>query len=90
MTVGTLALSRPVGEVQPTASVTLTGKASQVKDPVLEQRDTAGGDWQPGPALTLETDGTFSIDVAPEATTLYRLSAGTIKGAVLRVPVAPA
>jgi stage II sporulation protein D len=90
MTVGMLALSRPIGEVQPTSSVTISGKALQVKNAVLEQRDASGGDWGPGPALTLDTDGTFSIDVAPEATTLYRLSAGTIKSAVLRVPVAPA
>ena len=90
LSVGVLALSRPVGEVQPAASVTITGKAVQVKNPVLEQRDATGGDWQPGPAITVGTDGTFSVDVAPEATTLYRLSAGTIKSAVLRVPVAPA
>jgi hypothetical protein len=71
-------------------SLTITGKVVQVKNPVLEQRDATGGDWEPGPAITVGSDGTFSVDVTPEATTLYRLSAGTIKSAVLRVPVAPA
>ena len=36
------------------------------------------------------TDGSFSLDVAPTATTQYRLTAGTIKSAVLQVAVAAA
>jgi stage II sporulation protein D len=88
ISVGVLSLSRPGGDVQPAAAVTITGKATQVQDPVLEQRSAADAGWQPGPALALGSDGSFSIDVSPAETTLYRLSAGTIKSAVLRVPVA--
>jgi hypothetical protein len=61
-----------------------------VQGPVLEQRSATGGAWEPGPALSLQPDGTFSLSVAPSETTLYRLSAGTIKSAVLRVAVATA
>jgi SpoIID/LytB domain protein len=87
MSVGVLSLSRPVGEITTGGSVTITGRATQVQGPVLEQRAASGGTWQAGPALSIQPDGTFSLSVAPTATTLYRLSAGTIKGAVLRVAV---
>jgi stage II sporulation protein D len=90
MSVGVLSLSRPVGVLAPEASVTITGKATGVKKPVLEQRPASGGAWQPGPSLSLQPGGTFSIDVAPTVTTQYRLSAGTIKGGVLPVVVAAA
>ena len=63
------------------------GRATQVQGPVLEQRAASGGTWQAGPALSIQPDGSFSLSVAPTATTLYRLSAGTIKSAVLRVAV---
>jgi hypothetical protein len=43
--------------------------------------------WQAGPALSVQPDGSFSVSVAPTVTTLYRLSAGTIRSAVLRVVV---
>jgi stage II sporulation protein D len=88
MAVGVLSLSRPLGVVPDGSSVTISGKATQVQNPVLEQRAAAGGEWQAGPALSLQPDGTFSIAVWPAGTTLYRLSAGTIKSATLRVPVA--
>jgi SpoIID/LytB domain protein len=87
MSVGMLSLSRPVGDIAPGASLTITGRATQVQSPVLEQRAASGGTWQAGPALSIQQDGTFSLSVAPSATTLYRLSAGTIKSAVLRVVV---
>jgi SpoIID/LytB domain protein len=87
MSVGVLSLSRPVGEIAPGGSQTITGRATQVQSPVLEQRAASGGTWQVGPALSIQPDGTFSLSVAPAATTLYRLSAGTIKSAVLRVVV---
>ncbi len=88
ITVGVLSLSRPVGEVSPGTTVTLTGRADRVADASLEQRVT-GSDWQPGPALAKESDGSFSVAVAPTATTQFRLAAGTIRSPVLRVVVAP-
>jgi stage II sporulation protein D len=87
MSVGVLSLARPVGELAAGGSLTITGRATQVQGAVLEQRPASGGTWQPGPALSIEPDGTFSLSVAPTATTMYRLSAGTIKSAVLRVVV---
>jgi stage II sporulation protein D len=86
--VGVLSLSRPVGTVVAGASVTLAGRAKQVAGVGLEQR-APGGDWQAGPALSLQPDGSFSLAVAPPATTQFRLSAGAVKSAVLTLPVAP-
>jgi SpoIID/LytB domain protein len=90
MSVGVLSLSRPVGVLAPEASVTISGKATRVPKPALEQRPFAGGAWQPGPSLSMQSDGTFSVDVAPTETMQYRLSSGTIKSAVLQVVVAAA
>jgi hypothetical protein len=87
MTIGVLALSRPGGDVAPGSSVTISGKATGAQSATLEQRAATGGTWQPGPALSLQSDGTFSVAVAPSAPTLYRLSAGTIKSAALKVAV---
>jgi stage II sporulation protein D len=87
MSVGVLALARPGGAAAAGNSVTLTGRATRVQSPVLEQRVAAGGTWEPGPALALRPDGTFAVAVAPSVTTQYRLSAGTIRSAVLRVVV---
>jgi stage II sporulation protein D len=88
LSVGELSLSRPVGQIPPGAPQTITGKATQVQSPVLEQRVASGGAWQAGPALSVQPDGSFSVSVSPTETMLYRLSAGTIKSAVLRVVVA--
>jgi stage II sporulation protein D len=86
--VGVLSLSRPVGPVAAGASVTLTGRIEQVDGAVLEQR-TVGGDWQAGPSFTVQPDGTFSLATAVSAATQFRLSAGTVKSAILQVVVAP-
>jgi len=86
--VGVLSLSRPGGIVGAGTSVTLAGRAKQVDGVTLEQRPP-GGDWQAGPALSLQSDGTFSVAVEPAETTQFRLSAGAVKSAALSVPVAP-
>jgi stage II sporulation protein D len=90
MNVGVLALSRPAGTLSPEATTTITGKATGVKSPVLEQRPELGGAWQAGPSLSVQPDGSFSVTVDPAATTLYRLSAGSITSGILRVVVAAA
>ena len=86
--VGVLLLSRSAGRVVSGSAITLSGRAEQVKGVTLEQRAPGGG-WQPGPALTVEPDSSFSVEVTPSATTEYRLSAGTVKGGTLRVVVGP-
>src|SRR4030095_11587011 len=65
MSVGVLSLSRPLGETARGGSLTITGRATQVHSPVLEQRAASGGTWQAGPALSIQPDGTFSLSVAP-------------------------
>jgi SpoIID/LytB domain protein len=86
--VGLLSLSRPAGTVVAGTSVTLAGRAVRMAEVALEQRPV-GGDWQAGPALSVQPDGSFSLAVAPTATTQFRLSAGVVKSAILNVPVAP-
>ncbi len=89
--VGVLTLARPAGVAVPGASIQLTGVVTGVVGPVtLEQRTPDTPDWQPGPAMTPAPDGSFSISVVPEVTTLYRLVAAKVMSAVLRVPVGPA
>ncbi len=82
--VGLLSLSRLAGPVAAGATVTLTGRTDGVDGVTLEQR-AAGSDWQAGPELELQADGSFSVDVTASATTEFRLVAGTVRSAVLRV-----
>jgi stage II sporulation protein D len=87
VTIGLLSLSRPAGSVAPGAAVQLTGKVRTVKGPVALEQSTGGGVWTSGPAVALQPDGTFSVSVTPEQTTLYRLSAPGVKGQSLSVQV---
>jgi stage II sporulation protein D len=86
--VGVLQLTRPAGRAPAGASVTLSGRAEQIKGVTLEQR-APGGAWQAGPAVTVAPDSSFSVAVTPSSTTEYRLAAGAVKGGVLRVVVGP-
>jgi SpoIID/LytB domain protein len=87
ISVGTLALSRPVGPIEPGATVTLTGRVDHVDGaPVLEQR-VPGETWQPGPGLTEQDDGIFTVAVTPQETTDFRLTVGAVHSAALRVVV---
>lgn len=88
VTIGLLSLSRPAGFVAPGATVTLTGRVRAVKGPVALEQSIGGGLWGPGPALTLGADGTFTVPVVPQQTTLFRLSAPGVKGQPLSVQVA--
>ena len=85
--VGVLSLSRPLPPLVHGAVLKLTGIARKVKAPTLETR--FGGAWVPGPVLKLAPDGTFTVKFRPTVTGAVRLSAGTIPGPALRVPVAP-
>lgn len=87
VTIGLLSLSRPAGFAAPGATVELSGKVRSVKGPVVLEQSTGGGIWAPGPAFTAATDGTFSVSVTPQQTTLYRLSAPGVKGQPLSVQV---
>jgi hypothetical protein len=67
--------------------VTLTGVARRVSVVLLEQKPELG-DWEVGPEITPAADGTFSVTVQPDGTTLYRLVGDGVEAAPLRVPVA--
>jgi stage II sporulation protein D len=86
--VGLLVLSRPAGEIASGGSVTLSGRVEQVEGATLEQR-LSGSDWQPGPAFTIQPDGSFSVAVSLTTTTQFRLVAGAVRSAALRVVAAP-
>jgi SpoIID/LytB domain protein len=79
----TLSLTRPGGPALYGRQLTVTGKAAGVEGAVLSQR--IDGVWTrvagPGAAL--------SVKVKLQAPASFRISAGTLAGAVLKVPVAP-
>ena len=66
--IGVRSLSRPSGVVAAGTAVTLSGRVAQMGAPVLEQREGAGA-REPGPSLTFQSDGTFSLAVTSAATT---------------------
>jgi stage II sporulation protein D len=76
---GSLSLSRPGGPVVYGKVLTITGKAQGIKGAVLSQR--IDGAWRPLPGL--------SAKVKLLAPASFRISAGTLAGPVLKVPVAP-
>ncbi len=91
MTIGVLALSRPAGMASAGLPLTLTGTARQVKGPIELQSKVGGGAWTDGTPVDLAADRSFAIDVVPEATTQYRLTAADdVVSVPLRVPVAAA
>jgi stage II sporulation protein D len=87
---GVLSLSGPVAAVAPGKAVTLTGVARRLPGPYRLERRNGQGPWAPGYAVTPSHDGSFSVEVKPEATTSYRLSAGTIKTSPVRLSVSRA
>jgi stage II sporulation protein D len=84
--VGVLSLSRPAGRLVSGSTVTLVGRVVILKGVTLEQR-VLGGEWQAGPAIKVQPDTSFSVSVSPSTSTEYRLAAGTVKSAPLRVAV---
>ena len=85
--IGLLSLARPAGFVAPGTAVALTGRVRAVPGPVALEQSTGGGVWSPGPDLTLAADGSFSVSVSPQQTTLFRLTAPGVKGQALSVQV---
>jgi stage II sporulation protein D len=91
VTLGALSISRPAGMAAAGAALTLTGTARQVKGPIELEQKVGGGPWEDGAAIQLAADRSFTVDVVPEATTLYRLrAADDVVSVPLRVPVAQA
>src|SRR5262245_26980529 len=91
VTLGVLSLSRPAGMSAAGVPLTLTGTARLVKGPIELEQKVGGGPWAAGPALQIAADRSFAVDVLPDATTQYRLTAADeVVSVPLRVPVAPA
>jgi stage II sporulation protein D len=86
--VGVLGLAKPAAPVSYGARIALTGVARAVPGAQLEQR-VAPNVWQPAGALTPASNGSFSIVVKPAAGTTYRVKAGKVATAPVRVAVAP-
>jgi hypothetical protein len=85
--VGVLALTPPAGAAVPGSAVTLSGKVEGLAGVTLEAKP-AGGPWQTLATVVPGPTGSFSITVSPHATTLYRLAAGIVRGALITVAVA--
>jgi stage II sporulation protein D len=81
-----LTLSPPPAAVSAGSAVELAGTARGLKGITLESR-VKGGAWQPAGPVTPDSAGAFTIRVRPTETTQYRLSTGTIRGALIRVIV---
>jgi len=81
-----LTLTRPPGAAAAGGNVVLSGSANGAPGVRLEQR-APGGEWSAGTAVQVSADGSFSVAVAPPATTEYRLVAGAAASLPLRVPV---
>ena len=81
----TLALSRPGGPVVHGGTVVLTATAEGATGAVLARR--AGGVWQQ--VASRPAAGVFTAKVRVTAPATFRLSAGSLGGPTLKVPVAP-
>jgi SpoIID/LytB domain protein len=91
VTLGVLSLSRPAGMSAAGVPLTLTGTARLVKGPIELEQKVGGGAWAAGPAVQIAADRSFAVEVIPEETTQYRLTAADdVVSVPLRVPVAPA
>ncbi|HEU0304772.1 MAG TPA: SpoIID/LytB domain-containing protein [Gaiellaceae bacterium] len=88
ITVGALTLSRPAGMAAPAAPLTLTGTAKHVKGRIGLEQKVAGAGWTDSGPVKLAADRSFTVEVVPEVTTQYRLTAADgVVSAPLRVPV---
>jgi len=85
--IAALSLARPNEDMPFGGSVTLSGIARGVTGPVLESR-VGNGLWKQVQAVAPSAEGTFSVTLAPQVISFYRLTTGKTTGAVLRVPVA--
>jgi SpoIID/LytB domain protein len=88
VTIGVLSLARPAGMAAAGSPVTLAGTARQVKGPVALEQKSAGQPWGGRRPIELSADRSFALDVVPDGTTQYRLTAADgVVSAPLRVPV---
>jgi stage II sporulation protein D len=70
------------------AGVTLSGVARGLTGVTLDEKPS-GGAWQTVEAVSPDPTGAFSVAVAPQVTTSYRLTSGVLHGALISVAVVP-
>jgi SpoIID/LytB domain protein len=87
-TVGWLALTPPTVPLAYGDTASLTGLVRGVDGVSLETKG-ADGTWQTVSPVSPAADGSFTIAIRPQATTQYRLAAGDVRAALLKVPVTP-
>jgi SpoIID/LytB domain protein len=87
-TIGVLDLDRPTRPLVYGEPARVTGLAHGLTDVVLEERPS-GGVWQGAGAVRRSQEGAVAVPVRPQATTEYRLAAGTLRSASVRLAVAP-
>ena len=81
-----LSLTPPPAAVSAGTAVSLAGTARGLTGVTLESR-TTGGSWQLVGPVSPDGTGAFTVRVKPAGTTEYRLSTGTIRGALVKVTV---
>jgi stage II sporulation protein D len=87
-TVGRLALTPVPAPMSYGGAATLSGTARGLRDVVLEGKP-AGGEWQPVTTVRPGLNGGFATIVRPDVTTQYRLTAGDLHAALVKVAVTP-
>jgi len=87
--VGLLALTAPTPPIAYGGGGLLTGIARGVGGAVSLEEKSPAGTWQQVSTVAPGADGTFSVAISPTATTQYRLAAGLVRAALVKVPVVP-
>lgn len=87
-TIGWLAITPQATPLLYGTTTAITGIVRGVSNVVLEERPS-GAAWQTVSPVTTDSAGAFSIAVTPEATTQFRLTAGTVHAALVKVTVVP-
>ena len=85
VSIGELALDRPVAPLVYGARTRLTGSVAGLNGGMLERR-TAGSPWQ---TAALVSAGPFAVPVAPLQAVDYRLRSATVAGQPVRLAVVP-
>lgn len=88
LTIGWLAITPQTAPLPYGAGTALSGLVRGVANVVLEERPT-GGAWQAVGPVKPDSTGVFSAAVTPKVTTQYRLTAGTVNAALVKVTVVP-
>jgi stage II sporulation protein D len=88
LTIGWLAITPQSTPLLYGTTTAITGIVRGVSNVVLEERPT-GSAWHTVEPVTPDSSGAFSTAITLEATTQFRLTAGTVNAALAKVTVVP-